>query len=202
MMEKRYEINNVNKDGATFEKTAKVMNRIASIYAKKKMFPEAKEWYQKSLTEDNNRNTRNALRELEAAHEKYEKEAYQDSGKAEEHKAKGNEFFKNQQWVEAKKEYDEAIKRNPDDCKLYSNRAAVLTKLLAYPDALRDLELCLKLDPTFVKAYSRKGAAHFFMKEYNKALQAYDKGLQLDPTNEECKNGREQVVLKVQETNR
>merc|ERR1712139_190280 len=81
------------------------------------------------------------------------------------------------------------------------NRAAALTKLLAYPDALRDLDECLKLDPTFVKAYSRKGAAHFFMKEYHKALEAYDKGLDKDPNSEECKTGKAQVMQKIMAVN-
>merc|ERR1719346_756378 len=130
------------------------------------------------------------------------KESYLDPAKAEEHREKGNEFFKEQKWAEAKAEYDEALKRNPKDAKLYSNRAAALTKLLAYPDALRDLDECLKLDPTFIKAYSRKGAAHFFMKEYHKALQAYEAGLKLDEKNEECQKGREQVLTKIQETSR
>merc|ERR1712139_639384 len=84
--------------------------------------------------------------------------------------------------------------------KLYSNRAAALTKLMAYPDALRDLDECIKIDPQFVKAYSRKGAAHFFMKEYHKAMEAYSKGLSVDPDNDECKIGRQQVIAKIQET--
>merc|ERR550537_1371439 len=156
---------------------------MASVFEKKKDFAKAKEMYNKALTEDNNRQTRNALRELERIREKHEKEAYLDPVKAEEHREKGNEFFKANKYPDAKAEYDEAVKRNPKDAKLYSNRAAALTKLNAYPDALKDLDDCLKLDPTFVKAYSRKGAAHYWMKEYHKALQAYGEGLKIDPQN-------------------
>merc|ERR1712060_927105 len=174
----------------------------ASVHEKQKHHGEAIEYYNKSLTEDNTRATRNALRDCERAKEKHEKEAYLDPAKAEEHRENGNAAFKENNWAEAKKEYDEALKRNPTDAKLCSNRAAALTKLLAYPDALRDLDECIKLDPTFVKAYSRKGAAHFYMKEYNKALKAYDDGLKLDPSNEECIKGKEGVLNKVAETNR
>lgn len=156
--------------------------------------------YNKALMEDNIPATRNALRELEKARDKHEKEAYLDSGKADEAKEKGNEFFKAQEWANAKKEYDEALKRNPKDAKLYSNRAAALTKLMAYPDALRDLDECLKIDPTFVKAYSRKGAAHYWMKEYHKSLQMYEKGIAIDKDNKECLEGRDQVLAKIRET--
>merc|ERR1719502_771272 len=175
---------------------------MAAVYEKKKDFVQAREMYNKALTEDNNRHTRNALRELDRIQEKAEKEAYLDPAKAQEHREKGNEFFKEMKWANAKVQYDEAIKRNPKDAKLYSNRAAALTKLLAYPDALRDLDECIKLDPNFVKAYSRKGAAHFFMKEYHKAIEAYEKGLKLEPGNEECLKGRDQVVAKIQESNK
>lgn len=200
LIERRYEINSANPGGGSFEKCAKVFCRMACVHEKKKDFDAAIEMYNKALMEDNNRQTRNALRELERCKEKFEKEAYIDPAKAEEHKEKGNEFFKAQDWANAKKEYDEAVARNPTDAKLYSNRAAALTKLLAYPDALRDLDECLKLDPTFVKAYSRKGAAHFFMKEYHKALQMYEKGLALDKDNDECIKGRDQVLMKIRAT--
>mmetsp|Transcript_76943 Transcript_76943/g.243138 ORF Transcript_76943/g.243138 Transcript_76943/m.243138 type:complete len:578 (+) Transcript_76943:71-1804(+) len=202
LIERRYEINSANPGGASFEKVAKVFARMASVHEKRKQYDEAIELYQKALTEDNNRHTRNALRDCERARDKFQKESYMDSSKAEVHREKGNEFFKAQDWANAKAEYDEAIKRNPKDVKLYSNRAAALTNLLAYPDALRDLDECLKLDPTFVKAYSRKGTAHFFMKEYHKALQAFEQGLKLDASNEECQKGREQVVSKIAEVSR
>lgn len=202
VVDRRYEINTANPGGASFEKVAKVFARMASVHEKRKEYDQAIELYQKSLTEDNTRFTRNALRDCQCAKEKFEKDSYVDPVKAEEHREKGNEYFKEKNWADAKKEYDEAIKRNPKDAKLYSNRAAALTKLLAYPGALADLEECLKLDPKFVKAYSRKGAAHFFMKEYHKALQAYESGLKLEPDNEECLKGRDQVIAKVSETSR
>jgi len=202
LIDRRYEINSANPGGASFEKVAKVFQRMASVYEKQNKYDDAIAMYNKALTEDNNRSTRNSLRECERAKEKHEKEAYLDPAKAEEHREKGNEFFKEKKYAEAKAEYDEGLKRNPKDAKMYSNRAAALTKLLAYPDALRDLDECLKLDPSFVKAYSRKGAAHFFMKEYHKSLQAYEQGLKLDPENAECKQGRDQVLAKISETSR
>jgi stress-induced-phosphoprotein 1 len=202
VIQRRYEINSANPGGASFEKVAKVFARMAVVYEKRKQFDDAIEMYNKALTEDNNRSFRNALRELTRAKEKFEKDSYIDPAKAEEHREKGNEFFKQQNWADAKREYDEAVMRNPSDAKLYSNRAAALTKLLAYPDALRDLDECLKLDPKFIKAYSRKAAAHFFMKEYNQALKAYENGLKIDAANEECLRGREQVIAKVSEVNR
>lgn len=201
VLERRYDINSANQGGAAFEKVAKVMTRIATIYTKQKKFKEAGEWYEKSLMEDNSRHTRNAMREMEAAADKHEKDALLDPKLAEEYKEKGNEFFKNQQWADAKKEYDEALRRNPKDHKLYSNRAAALTKLCAHPDAIRDLDKCLELDPTFVKGYSRKGVCYLFMKEYKRALEMYEKGLALDPNSEECKKGKEQVLQKVREAN-
>jgi len=198
VLEKRYEMNMDLLGGASFEKIGKIYLRLASCYQKQKMFDEAIEMYNKALTEDNNKNARNGLRDCERAKEKAAKDAYLDPAKAEEHREKGNEFFKAMKYPDAKNEYDEAIRRNPADAKLYSNRAACLTKLGAAPDALRDLDECLKLDPSFVRAYSRKGAAHMAMKEYHKALKAYEAGLAKDPENQECIQGKQNVMYQIQ----
>merc|ERR1719343_1997549 len=94
LITRRYEINSANRGGASFEKVAKVYNRMASVREKQKRFDEAIEFYNKALTEDNNRATRNALRDCERIKEKTEKEAYFDEGKAEEHNEKAKEYFK------------------------------------------------------------------------------------------------------------
>lgn len=192
-LERRYEVK------ADYEAVAKVYNRMAACYTRQNDYAKAIEMYEKSLCEANNRQTRAALADVKRKKEKADREAYIDPLKAEEHREKGNGFFKNNDFPNAKKEYDEAILRNPKDAKLYSNRAAALTKLFEYPSALKDCDTAISLDPTFVKAWSRKGTLHFLLKEYAKALEAFDRGLAVDPNSKECIDGRLQVMRKVQQ---
>ena len=54
------------------------------------------------------------------------------------------------------------------------------TKLLAFPEALKDAEAAIKIDPTFIKAYIRKALVQQGMKDNTAALETLQKGTEAD----------------------
>lgn len=92
------------------------------------------------------------------------------------------------------KEYDEAIARNPDDGKLYSNRAACYTKLMEFDRAITDCNESIRLEPTFIKGYLRKANALVAMQKHQEAMSVYRKALELEPDNQEAKQGLQRAA--------
>lgn len=123
--------------------------------------------------------------------------AYVDPAKSEEHKAKGNELYNAGKFIEAIPEYTEALKRDPKNYKVYSNRAACYTKIMDWGRGLEDCESCLKQDPKFIKAYIRKGKIQHFLKQYHKALSTYDAALEIEPTNQEVMEAKRTTLMAI-----
>lgn len=107
--------------------------------------------YQDALTEHRNADTLKRLNDTEKEIKTRAEQAYLNPEIAEEERQKGNQCFKDQNYPDAVKHYSEAIKRNPTDYRLYSNRAACYTKLTAFYEALKDAEKCIELNPQFGK---------------------------------------------------
>ncbi|XP_072032482.1 stress-induced-phosphoprotein 1-like [Amphiura filiformis] len=172
-----------------FKLVAKAFARMGTSYAKDADYKQAIYYFDKSLTEQRTPETLKKRQAAEKAQKEQERLAYIDPDKAQEEKNSGNECFKTGDFPSAIKHYTEAIKRNPDDAKIYSNRAACYTKLAELALGLKDCDKCIELDPTFIKGYLRRGTILKGMKKYTEAMTAFEKAHELDENNSEAKEG-------------
>lgn len=174
---------------ADFKHIAKALARMGNAYRKSGDLKNAKMAYEKALTEHRTPDYKLCLSEIEVELRKAEELAYVNPEIAEEEKLKGNNFFKSGDFSNAVKTYTEAIRRNPTDPKIYSNRAACFTKLMSFDLAIKDCDKCIELEPNFVKAYLRKAKAHQALSQASKAMNAYEKALEIDPNCSEAIDG-------------
>jgi len=77
----------------------------------------------------------------------------------EHHKSKGNEYFRSGQYQKAVEHYSEAIRIDPQNVLVYSNRSLAYSKLKEYPSALADACKCVQIRPQWAKGFLRKAAA-------------------------------------------
>ncbi|KAK6026290.1 tetratricopeptide repeat protein [Ostertagia ostertagi] len=169
------------------------MARAGNAYSKKEDWKEALNWYEKSVSEFRDPEVVKKAKELEKSIKERERMAYINPELAQEEKNLGNELFKvfiatyntllrKETIPGAMKHYNEAVKRDPENAILYSNRAACYTKLLDFQRALDDCEQCIKRDPKF-------SAVLTAMREWTKAKRAYEDALAVDPSNSEALEG-------------
>ncbi len=182
---------------APFEDRAKALTRCAKAYQKKKDLGKAIEMCKSAQLESYNKDTQRLLKSLELEKKKKDKLDYQDETKAQEAKQRGNDFFREKNFPEAIKEYEEAVKRAPNDAPIRNNLSAALTKIMDFNGAKTQVEKALELDPLYTKAWGRKGDIEMAFKEYHKAMESYKKGLEIDPNNATCKEGLKKVTQQI-----
>ena len=182
---------------ADFKLIAKAFTRIGHAYKKMGNWKQAKVYYEKSMSEHRTPEIKTLLSDIDKIIREEERKAYIDPVKAEEEKELGNQKYKDGDYPAAIKHYTEAVKRNPDDPKYYSNRAACYTKLAAFDLGLKDCEKCVEIDPKFIKGWIRKGKILQGMQQQGKALTAYQKALELDPSNSEALEGYRSCAVSV-----
>lgn len=174
---------------AEFQHIAKSLARAGNTYEKMGDLKQAHLYFNKSLSEHRDSAIVKKANDIDKKIKEAERLAYINPEIAEEEKKKGNEAFAKGDYPTAIKFYTESLKRNPDNAKVYSNRAASFHKLMEFNKAVKDSEECIRLEPNFVKGYLRKAAAHHGLKETSKARDAYSKALELDANCQEAKDG-------------
>jgi len=192
---KAIEIGKENK--APFEERAKTMTRCAKAYHKKSDLEKAIEMCNNAQLEHYSTETQRLLKNYELEKKKRDTLAYQDDAKAEEAKQKGNEYFREQNWSKAVEQYEEAVKRAPNNAAIRNNLSAGLCKIMDFNGAKREVEKALEIDPKYVKAWARKGEIEIVMKEFHKAMDSFKKGLELEPDNPACKEGLRKVTQQI-----
>lgn len=182
---------------APYEDRGKAFTRCAKAYQKKGDLSNAIEMCKNAQLESFDKATQRLLKTMEL--EKRQKDAmnYQDDDKAEEAKQRGNTHFRNKEFGEAVKAYEDAVKRAPKNPTIRNNLAAALCKIMDFNGAKLAIEVALDLDAKYVKAWARKGDIEVLMKENHKALESYKKGLELDPSNTVCREGLQKVTAMI-----
>jgi len=172
---------------------ARAYERMGNTLMKQDKIAEAIKSYQDSLVENRTREVEKKLKDAEKQMKDHALKAYINPELSAEEKEKGNALVKDGNYIEAKAAYDEAIKRNPLDHTLYSNRALCYSKLMEWPAAKTDCDKALSIMPNFVRALERRGNCFVMLKEVTKAMVDFKKGLELDPENRVCREGLQRV---------
>jgi len=173
---------------AKFELRGKLWSRLGDAYKEQGKFTESISAYEKSLVEHTDNKVKKTLKDLKEDIKKREEQNYINPELSEKHKEQGNAYAKENKWADAIREYTEALRRDPKNYKVLSNRALAYTKLMDWSKGLEDCDSILKIDPKFVKAFLRKGKIQHFLKQFHKAVSTYEEGLKIEPTNEELKD--------------
>ncbi|XP_074099771.1 serine/threonine-protein phosphatase 5-like [Cotesia typhae] len=96
-------------------------------------------------------------------------------------KEDGNNCVRQQKYPEAMFHYTHAIKINPSNYSLYSNRSFVFLKMQQYHFAMEDAMMTIKLKPDWTKGYYRKAEVEFYTFRFDDALHSYRQALSLQP---------------------
>ncbi|KAM6902956.1 tetratricopeptide repeat protein 28 [Xenentodon cancila] len=92
--------------------------------------------------------------------------------------------------------YTEALAADPQNCILYSNRAAAYLRLGRYSTALDDAIKARLINPKWPKAYFRQGVALQYLGRHADALAAFASGLAQDPKSLQLLVGMVEAAMK------
>ncbi|CAK9144212.1 unnamed protein product [Ilex paraguariensis] len=114
--------------------------------------------------------------------------------KAAEAKARGDDAFKQMDYLMAVDAYTQATDFDPTDATFLSNRSLCWIRLGQADHALADAKACRVLRPDWPKACYREGAALRLLQKFDEAANSFYEGVKLDPENKELVNAFREAV--------
>lgn len=108
---------------------------------------------------------------------------------AENFKLQGNAAFSEHDFVKGCELYTKAIELDMKNTVYFANRAAALSNLDRFEDAVADCYSAILLDPKYVKAVTRLGTCYTKLGKTKEAREAFLSALGLEPENQVALDG-------------
>jgi len=103
----------------------------------------------------------------------------------------GTKAFTAKDYPSAVKHFTDAIKENPSDHTLFSNRSACYYNMNMSSPALEDADKCLEVKSDWDKGHQRRAMALQQLGRYDEAITSYERGLELNAANAQLVSGLE-----------
>ena len=104
------------------------------------------------------------------------------------------------QYNDAVKDYDTAIRLNPNDAYAFYVRGWSKARLGQYNDAVKDYDAAIRLKPNDAFTYHSRGWSKAQLGQHSEAIKDYDTAIHLKPDNEQAHKNRELSLKKLSET--
>jgi tetratricopeptide (TPR) repeat protein len=106
------------------------------------------------------------------------------------HELKGNKLHKLEKFKPAIRQFNKAIKVNPNSSSLYFNRARCYRKIGKYGNAIADITKCISLDTNNKEGYKERGAIKAINGQIRAGIIDFTKAIQIDSLYASAYNGR------------
>ena len=96
---------------------------------------------------------------------------------------RGKKYGDNNDYVNAIKEFTEAIKLDPNYVKAYVGRGKTYQLMRQSENAIKEFDEAIRRDPNYAPAYARRGKLNFLEGHDDEAISDCTKAISLDPKN-------------------
>jgi tetratricopeptide (TPR) repeat protein len=99
------------------------------------------------------------------------------------HFTAGRKLYNKRMYNRALREFDKAVKIDPNSFKAYFWRGRVYLKMGHYDKATADFKMVVKLKPDYARPYHNLGWLYYQKGKYEESIQYLNKAIELEPNN-------------------